>query len=209
LFYGVIAALVLFVLAVVGIYFSYRFVKNKFNTMVQTYTQTNAAPIRRVELPPERLEEIQARVQRFQKALDQPEEQAELSLSAEEINALIAGDPGLKEMRDHLFVRIEDGRMAGDVSVPLEDMGPLKLKGRYLHGQATFRVSLTNQNLWVSMEQVEVNGKTLPSVLQKELAKQNLAQDARQNPDAQEILEKLDSIQVEDDRLILRTRGPP
>lgn len=209
LFYGIIAALVLLVLTVVGLFLSYRFVKNSVNAMVQTYTQTNAAPIAVVDLPPERLEDIQSRIKRFREALDKQEGPGELSLSAEEINGLIAGDPNARELKNRLFVRIEEDRISGDVSIPLPDLGPLKLQGRYLNGQATFRVTLTNQNLKVYMDNVEVNGKPLPAVLQKELVKKNLADEMRQDPEMQAFLKKMETIRIQDDRLILRTKAGP
>ena len=57
---------------------------------------------------------------------------AELVLNATDLNVLIGENPDLK---GKLFVEFDDDQVKGKVSMPLPDIGPLKLKGRYLNGQ--------------------------------------------------------------------------
>ena len=53
--------------------------------------------------------------------------------------------------------------------MPLKDIGPLKLQGRFLNGTATFKIALHGGTLDVRVENVAVQSKPLPPLLLAEL----------------------------------------
>ena len=205
LFYGCLALLLCGLILTVLAYAGYRYASRTINRWVNEYTDTAPLKIENVEISSAELSALQKRIAAFGEALES--QRSELLLSADEINALIAKDPTLKDLRGKLFVIIEADRIKGKISLPLENIGPLKLKGRYLNGVATFKVFLERRNLSVRVDRVEVKGKPLPPVVLSELQKQNFGQEIQNNPEAGRTLKKFDSIQIKDGQLILKSKG--
>lgn len=129
----------------------------------------------------------------------------ELVLSADDINAMIAGEESL---RGRLFVRIEEGKISGDISIPIESFVPGS-KGRYLNGSGTFDVKLDDGVLMVLLEDAKVKGESLPEELLKAMRTENLAKDVYKDPKNAEMIRRFESIRVEDDRVIARIRQLP
>jgi hypothetical protein len=206
-FYGCLTAIVLALVGALLVFFVYRFAKTKLDALVTEYTDTTPVQLEKVTLPPEQLSALQQRTAAFADALQKQTVPVELILSAEDINALINSDPAYKEVKDKLFVMIEGDRITGKVSIPFTDnVGPLKLKGRYLNGTASLKVSLVNGHLNVVIDDLEVNGKQLPAPFLTEMRRHNFAQDVTNQPKAAEALEKFESIQVKDGKVILRNK---
>jgi hypothetical protein len=198
-FYGCLSLAVLGLLAVMLVAGCYVFLKS----MVNKYTSTTPVLLERVEYTPEQMEAVQARLTEFKQALDQGKVSRELILTAGDLNALIAKQ---RELQSKLFVRIEDDRIKGELSLPLQDIGPLKLKGRYLNGAAGFKVALTNGTLDVRLEDIKVQGRPLPGILISEFKKQNLARDFQQNPQTAADIAKFESIQFTNNHVVLRNK---
>lgn len=126
-------------------------------------------------------------------------------LTADDLNALIAQE---KEIQGKLFVRIDD-RIKGELSLPLENIGPLKLKGRYLNGAVTFKVALADGTLDVRLDDVTVKGKPLPGMLLSEFKKQNFAREFQNDPKTAADIAKFESIQITNGTVILRNKSAP
>jgi hypothetical protein len=204
LFYGCLSLAIIGLLMIVGILVVGYFAKRAINRLIADYTDTTPAPIQKVEYPPEQLEALRARLKGFKEAMDRGGAPAELVLNAEDLNALITAE---KNLSGKVFVQIDEGKIKGNISLPLEDLGPLKLKGRYLNGTGVFKVKLENGFLDVTLDTLEVKGKSLPDPFLRELKKQNLAKDATNDPEARDTIEKLQSIQVKDGQVILKSSG--
>ena len=205
LFYGCLSlsilALVIVLCICVGLYFA----KQAFDSLVTDYTDANPAKIEEAPYPQPKLQELQARVSTFQQAIDRGSAQPlELVLGADDLNALIAAN---RDLKGKAFMSIDDDQIKGKVSVPLPDIGPFKLKGRYLNGSAAFKVALVNGRLDLRVQQVTVNEKALPPVFLTELQKQNLAQEAQNDPDTARLINKLESVEVRDSKVIIRSKA--
>jgi hypothetical protein len=205
LFYGCLGLAVLSLLAVVLVYLGYRFAVNKFDSVTKDFTDTAPAAIETVEVREAQLRSIQERVLRFTEALESSRS-SELILTADDINALISSDPNFKDARQRLFVRIDGDKVRSQVSWPLQDIGPLKLRGRYLNGEATLNLAFTNGVLFVGIADVTVKEKSLPSQFLAPLKQQNFAKDAMNDPKTAENLAKFERIEVRDGKIILRSR---
>jgi len=195
LFYGCLSAVILAILTAVGVWFAVMKVKN----LAMAYTSDRPADIPVVVLPPEKMADLNARLQAFQQAMrgDQP---ARLVLTADEISAELNSDGGFRKMGGRANVRIDADQISAALSIPTDSFG---LKGRYLNGTAKIRVGLQAGRLLVFVDQIEVAGKTPPEAFMKGIRAKNLAENAMQNPDAAAVISKLKKITVQDGVVIL------
>jgi hypothetical protein len=203
LFYGclsmVILGLVLALMLGIGLYVA----KRTVTKLINDYSDSAPQTIETVTYPPPQRQALQAQLDAFKAAVDGSKSGVELVLTATDLNVLIGENPDLK---GKLFLTLDNDKVTGKVSIPLDDFGPLKLKGRYLNGTAALRVALESGQLDVRVDSVEVRGKPLPGPLSSELKKNNLAQNANQNPDQAKQLEKISSLQIKDGKVILRSK---
>ena len=203
-FYGclslTIIALVVVIFVGVGIYFA----KRAVDGLVSDYTAVNPEKIEELVYPAPRMTELQSRVDAFQQAVKKGGGQPlELVLTADDLNALISANADLK---GKLFVRIADDQVKGQISVPLPDVGPLKLKGRYLNGTAAFKAGLNNGRLNIRVDQMAVRDKPVPPLFLSELQKIDLAEKMQKDPEASKVLARIDSLEVREDKIFIRSK---
>jgi hypothetical protein len=206
LFYGCLTLVIVGLLGLVGAYVAYRATIRFVNNAVETYTADAPVPIDTVSYPPEKLQALEARIASFEKTLRDGSAQEELVLVADDLNALIART---KELRGRLLVQIDGDKVKGRVSWPLRDWWKLKLNGRYLNGDAVFKVNLADGRLAVTVDDVQVSGKSLPDVILKELKKENLAKKLETEPQAREAIARFESVTVRDGMVVLKNKPRP
>jgi hypothetical protein len=204
---------------------AYRFVNNQLDR----FTATEPINLPVVEYEPEKLAELEARIEDFRRSLDvKPDAQGtaapatpdkaaeapppvrpaiqELVLTADDINALLAKE---EKFRSRVFIKIQDGKITGDISMPLDEFAP-SMKGRYLNGSATFGVYLENGMLYVTLEDGEVKGERLPEAFLEAVRKENLAKELNNHPENSKVIRRFESVQVEGDKIIARLKiGEP
>jgi hypothetical protein len=202
-FYGCLSLAVLGLLFIVLGVVGYFVVKSTVARWTNDYTETTPALVEKVEYPRAKMDALRAQLAAFKGALDKGTNQMELVLTADDLNAFIAQEKGIQ---GKLFVRIDD-RIKGELSLPLEDIGPLKLKGRYLNGTVTFKVVLAKGALDVRLDDVTVKGKPLPGMMLSELKKQNFAQNFQKDPKTAADIAKFESVQITNGTVILRNRA--
>ena len=198
-FYGGIVAVVLFLFLLVGALVGLRTAKRLFSRF------TDTAPM---QLPSGRvsqaeLRQMENRIDSFRQAVREHRSTQPLTLSAEELNALIATDPDLGPLKGKLFVSLTNSHFSAQMSVPMEKAGLPLFKGRYLNGTGTFAVELRNGTLRVMPQTFKAKGKPLPEVYMQQLRKQNLARKLNDDPRVSAALDALQSIEVRDSKLVL------
>ena len=201
LFYGCLTSVVLLLLAVLLAFLAARFVKNKLNA----YTDAEPLKMPKVEMTDAEFQTLQARVKTFASALEQGKALEALTLTERDLNALIARSSNTKELADKVHVSLNGNEIKGMVSIPLSRLGWLG-KGRYLNGDATFKVSLENGVLIVTTEEVRVKGVPIPESVMGPLRRENLAKDAYKDPKNAEAIRKVESIRVEDNQVTVKAR---
>ncbi|WDQ18727.1 hypothetical protein [Rhodopirellula sp. P2] len=222
-------AIVVMIASMFGVYY---FVTGQ----VEKYTDTHPADVPVVEWDEARLDELQARIDAFSDQVksgsqeeatdegpdgevatdddgdatdtpDQPMVPAdvprELRLTSEEINALISSN---EELRGKAFVRIEEGRLYGQVTLPTDQIPGGK--GRFFNADAEFEVSMNNGVLVVRLTSASVKGEPIPEAFMEGFSQQNLAKDAYDDVETAELLRKFDKIEVVDDAIVLQLREP-
>jgi hypothetical protein len=174
-----------------------------FTQQVAQYTSTEPRQLPVVEVAPEKMKEIEARVDTFQKDVDQGQALDPLVLTSDELNALIAQQ---EKLRGHVFVTIEDGLIQADVSFPTDELPGGQ--GRYFNGSARINASLEDGELIVKLESAELDGQPIPESFMNPLRKQNLAKDVNKDPEVAKTLAKFERLEIEGDRLILTPKAP-
>jgi len=200
-FYGCLTSVVLLLLAGLLIFLGVRFVRNKINA----YTDAQPLKMPKVEMTDAEFQILQQRMKAFAAALEQGKPLEPLSLNERDLNALIGLSPNTKELADKVHVSLNGKEVKGMVSIPLSGLGWLG-KGRYLNGDATFKVSLENGVLIVTAQEIRVKGVPIPESFMGALRRENLAKEAYKDPQNAETIRKFESIQVEDSQVTVKAR---
>jgi hypothetical protein len=206
-FYGCLTSIILVILVVVGGYLGVRW---WFNKQVIALTDDRPMALPEVQFTREEADAVRERVDTFSKAVEADEPAEPLVLTGQELNMLIATVPDLELIRDRVHFDIQEDRVKGAISIPVETI-PFKWlqkhKGRYLNGAAELNASLSNGVFQVTLQSLEVKGKPLPEQVMTGLRQQNLARDFYKSEEGIQLLQKLDSITVSDDRITIAPRN--
>jgi hypothetical protein len=173
----------------------------------RSLTEPAPMPLPAVQVSGNEAELIQDRVRAFQQAVRQHDATPPLTLTADEINALIAANPDLKPVHQRLRIVMEGDQLKGLLSIPVRDLGLPVLKDRFLNGTATFQLAAGNGSLRLTPERVVVRGKPLPGFLMRFLRGRNLAESIEKSPRAALALERLESVQVRDGKLVIAAKA--
>lgn len=202
-FYGCIISLVIVVAGViaigVGAYSAYRY------TMKAALAFTAEAPAKlpEITMPEADRVALRGRFKAFREALEKGEPAESMTLSADDINALLEGEPKLK---GKVHVGIDGDQVKAEISLPLGDLdlNVPQLQGRYLNGSATLRVSLRDGVLDVRVDQVEAKGEPLPESIMGQLRGKNLVErDQEFDPDEHDMMKSLERIEIKDSKIHL------
>jgi hypothetical protein len=197
LFWGCAVLVVLVVLGVVTICVGVYVARSK----VQEYTQDHPARFAPSPLADDERAALDRRVSAFETAAKAGEATPPLTLTGDELNALIERRGDLK---DRLRVAIEGDRIRSQVSVPLDAMG---FAGRFLNGTATLSLTLRDGRLDVRARDIEANGKPLPEVLAKAFSEQNLAEKVMDDPKNREAFAHLDRIELTGGKVVVTAKS--
>lgn len=171
------------------------------SSQVQKYTAEAPVELPSVEYSEEELAALETRLSTFSETLEEGDTPQDLVLTAEEINALIGKQ---KEMRGKVFVKIEDGEISGDVSIPADAVWGGD--GRFFNASASFNVSMEEGVLIVTLAGAEVNGERIPDEYMQAIGKENLAKDVYKDPKNAKVLRRFESIQVVEDKIVIKLR---
>ena len=199
LFYlGIIAAISLVMLAL-GAFFGLRYAKGMVNQL------TDAQPVQlpTVQLPEAQMFQLHDRVTTFRNGVRDGDAVEPLELSADELNALIATEPMLAPWKNHLFVIINSNQLSAQISFRAEDVGLMRLQGRYVNATGVFDVAIRTNELQITADSLSVRGKLVPRNIMREVSAENLADRFNQDPKVSAGLRKLQAIEVKDGKLII------
>ncbi len=199
LFFGCIAGAV----CLVAILLVFLLGVHMFKKALNQYTDTAPMKLPQVQLSQPEIEEVQRRFNAFSDAASAGRPTPPLELAPDEINALIASNPDLSAAKDKLYLSIQDNHLQAQVSLPMDQIGLTMFKGRYLNGTATFSVSLQNGLLFLTPVGITVKGKPLPRVYLDKLRRENFATGINNNSRASVALNRLQSIEVKDGKVVL------
>ena len=171
--------------------------------MLDKYTENQPMPLPTVEMPSTELRQLEDRVDLFRDDVRAGRPASPLTLSSREVNALIQHDADFKALQGKVYVAIEGTRLKAQISLPMQELGLPRFRGRYLNGTGVFKMSLRNGFLDVRAEDLTVKGKPVPPTYMDAIRKQNLAAGANDNPRASVGLNQLQNIELKDGQFIL------
>ncbi len=201
-FYGCIAGLVLLALTLAGLLVALHYVKK----LVHQFTDTQPVELPALHMSQAEMTQVKQRFDAFQAAVRERRPAQPLTLTSDDINALIAGSAEPQPLKKKFYVRLEGSQVKGEVSLPLQDLGLKIFRGRYLNGSATFDLAFRNGALFVTAQNVLVKGKPVPEMYMQEIRKHNLAEGWLNDPSAVAVLQGLQDIQVKDGKLVLEPK---
>lgn len=175
-------------------YFGYK----KLVSLRDQYTETKPVALPVTAYSQTELDAVRSRIDQFIAAGHGKPTNAELSLTANDLNALLAA----QGLSNRVYVTLADKSLKGQISVPLEDIGVRFLKGRYLNGSGVFDVGCENGVFSVKVKEINVGGKPLPEYYMKNVRDVNYAQGVATNTTTQEALRRLQRVEIDSNRLI-------
>jgi hypothetical protein len=175
---------------------------------VERYTSTQPMPINTATLDEAERETLDDRLGAFEDALDEGQTPEPLMLSGTDLNSLLQDLWDDEELPGEMALRIEDGRIRSEISIPIEPgitIGPFtpQVQGRYLNGTVTFRVEIQNNTLEIDIERFIVNGQALPGWIVDAIERQVIQEGLLQNPDLDEFTAKIERLQVSADTIVI------
>lgn len=136
---------------------------------------------------------------------------ATLSLSADEINTLVARNPELSKNNIHFFLIMNDDKARIQSSVPTGILSQGLLKDRYLNSDFSFNLNFDpgSESLDVGLQSLQVGSVTAPPkdlpFLQSEL-NELLNMALQKDQDVRSMLLQAKSIQIKDGQLVIETQ---
>ena len=181
---------------------------------VERYTAAQPMKIIHETLPPTEQDELDDRVEAFADAIENGETPEPLILTGNDRNALLQKLWEDEELPGEMALRIEDGRLLSDLSIPLKpglSIGPFSpdVAGRYLNGTITLRVALDGNQLTADIERFVINNKTLPGWIVDAVEREYLQTTLLENADLREFTAKLARIQVSANSVLLEAATTP
>ena len=199
LFYGCLAGLVLMLMVVFGGLFGLYYAKKMF----RDFTDTQPMALPQVQMSRAQIDQLEQRIETFRQTVRNGKPTPPLTLTSDEINALIANDPDFGALKNELYVTMSGDSVKGQLSVPMDSVGLPLFKGRFLNGTGTFNVSLHNGRIRLSTMSFEVKGKPVPEVYMEQIRKNNLAEGVNSDARAAAALDRLQEIKVQDGKLVV------
>jgi hypothetical protein len=160
---------------------------------IERYSDISPDPLPEVTLSPGNRKNLYGRMAAFRTALETRRAAAPLTLTADELNALVAVAPGLG---GKVRTDIEGDKVRARFCLPLEDLGFPQMRGRFLNGTSVLNLSIVEGELVVSPREIEVRTGQLPEAVMARLRKANLARLAFRDTRVAKSLRRLRSVEV-------------
>lgn len=205
MFYGCIVGIVLMLMLLAGVLYGL----HQFKKVMNQFTDSKPVALPTVSLSASQLDSLHQRVNTFSNSVSTGKAASPLVLNSDEINALIADNPGGTNLSGKLYVSLQDDKVKAQISLPMSETGIRLLRGRYLNGDATLNVSLNQGNLGIFINEINVKGKPLPGVYMQPIRQINWAESANTNRTASSTLNKIQGIDVKDGKLIITPAEGP
>jgi len=195
---GIIAA-ILFLCLLLAAYGTFRYVKH----VVTEYTDTKPLPAPVVQLSGAEITNLQQRIHGFDEAIKNDKPVEPLSLTADEVNALVAREAKSNASPARLYFSFNSNQVQAQLSLPTDGIGLRMLKGRYFNGGGEFAVALHDGRLNVNVKSLSVKGRPLPENFMVQIRQQNFADGWTNDVNFNQAIAKLEEIKIEDNKLIV------
>ena len=129
---------------------------------------------------------------------------AQIRLTDQDLNTLVATDPALKDSKGKVYFKIHDGVMNVETSIDMSN-APF-FKGRYLNADVTLRLFIENGNVTVEPTAVEANGKKLSPQFLKALQGLSWTESLHKIEGTGQVLDRIKALKLEDNALVIEVK---
>lgn len=200
LFYGCLGTVIAGVLLIVCFFLVWYF---GTRMVVARFTSATPVVLPATELPADDERAVRDKLSAVYSAFESGEATT-LELTAPELNALLAENT---ELKNRIHVEFEGKNLRGRVSLPLDGTGFERLRGRWLNGDAVLSLTTGGGEVRMSVVSLAVNGQDLPGFVIEELSRQNLVEQAGEDPRIADYLGRITNAVIEGDRLVVRFKA--
>jgi len=208
IFYGCLSLVVLVLVLLLTGYLTIRYV---LNTGIEAYTDSSPEQFEPVAISQTERDGLLKRVGEFNEAKGKTNQPVQLTLTDQEINALIAEGKDNEGLRDRVRVKLNGDELMARATIPLEQFSGYPfmshLKGRHLNISFGVGVALEDGIAKVEIVSAEVKGTPMPKEILDALKNQTAFQKALNNPEIRKKLNQLDWIKIKDGHLQIGTGG--
>lgn len=171
-FYTIVGLIVFFLIIIVATGFGLWWLKEHGGT---TVAETTYAP--------QLAQQARAKLDAFGEQIADTQDLVTLTLTEDEINALIAHDLEFNQSGARAEVKFDENSATGRISIPFHTV--------YLNGMAALDVFTRDGRLCVYLKALEIKGFRAPEFIMKELRKINLAESSK-DPGHQRGIDQVD-----------------
>lgn len=200
-FYGCLTLVILTVVGGLTIFFGARYA---YKTLVNRYTEEKPVDLPKSNMSDDAWDVVQQRITVFNRTLQSGGPAEPFTLTAAEMNEAIQRIPDFVMLRDHCHLSIVSNEILAQISFPLDQLG---IRGRFLNGKASVQVEMEQGALDIRLRSLEVRGLKVPENFLAKFRDQNLAAEASKDPKNAAQLRKLESIKVEEDKVVIVPRS--
>jgi hypothetical protein len=192
---GVLAIIAAIVLGV--------FAKRGFDHVIETYTAEEAIEIPVLQLTDEQADAMARHHQALSDGIASLDGKTYI-LTADDLNNWIMEEEDLG-LAGNLYAYIEEETITADASLPLDEF--FGLTDRYLNGKVEFTIEYHNGHLDIRTKDVVVNEELLPETFLKGIRSENLAEDMNADPEFEERMKNVESIEVKEGKIYLTVKS--
>jgi len=186
----------LVVLALLGGLIAFIVGRNFVREVREKYTETAPIALPTIDMAADQVQALITRVDTYAADLRADKPLPSLTLSEQEVNALLQNHPDLKEIYGGLlYLTLQDGGVSAQLSVAL-DWFP-GFRGRYFNGSADFEVTLQNDDPDIYIKSAIFKGEAVPEQYLTQVRMQDFADHWDHDPDARTLLRKIESAKIE------------
>lgn len=179
------------------------FAKRSLDHVIETYTAEEAIAIPVLQLTDEQAEAMAQHHQALHNGIANGDGKT-YTLTADDINNWIMEEEDLG-LAGNLYVYIEEDTITADASLPLDEF--FGLTDRYLNGKIEFTIAYHNGRLEIRTKDVVVNEELLPEKLLDAIRSENLTEDMNADPEFEERMKNVESIEVKDGKIYLTVKS--
>ena len=195
---GGVGVLVIIALIVLGV-----LAKRGLDRVIETYTAEEAIEIPVLQLTDEQAEAMAQHHQALYDGIASRDGKTYI-LTADDLNNWIMEEEDLG-LAGNLYVYIEEDTITADASIPLDEF--FGLTDRYLNGKIEFTIEYADGRLDIHIKDVLVNEELLPEKFLEGIRSENLAEDMNADPEFEEKMKNVESIEVKDGKIYLTVKS--
>ena len=170
---------------------------------LETYTAEEAIEIPVLQLTDEQAEAMAQHHQALYDGIASRDGKTYI-LTADDLNNWIMEEEDLG-LAGNLYVYIEEDTIRADASLPLDEF--FGLTDRYLNGKIEFTIEYADGRLDIHIKDVLVNEELLPEKFLEGIRSENLAEDMNADPEFEEKMKNVESIEVKDGKIYLTVKS--